>query len=229
MEIIKATPAQRRREAQRDRIIAEAVRLFQENGGERGGGFEATTIESIAERADISVRSFFRYFDSKADVIYLDITRSLEDLHRAVLARLEIDLPLHAVLNGALDTFNAFTNNPVNRARLALALTSSNWADRRAVWMMQRRKIATDILMSFCDKTAANYQRAQMGASLALSPTDVAASTWARYPKSDLQDLARAETVRVLKLLNIYELEQPSRERSGKPRPQTPRRAQGTS
>jgi len=55
----------------RRRIIEEASRLYHENG-EEVGGVETTTVELICERADISVRTFFRHFDSKLDVIYLD-------------------------------------------------------------------------------------------------------------------------------------------------------------
>ena len=83
-------PAQRRKDAQRRRIFAAAVSLYEENGGEEGGGLEATTVEAIAERSDISVRTFFRYFETKADAIYLDLGGAMDDhiaLDEAVAGR----------------------------------------------------------------------------------------------------------------------------------------------
>ncbi|MGW1419932.1 TetR family transcriptional regulator [Bradyrhizobium manausense] len=207
------SPAQRRRETQRERIIAEAVRLFQENGGEPSGGFEATTIENIAERADISVRTFFRYFESKADVIYLDTARSLEDLRGAIVERLESDRPLRAVVSATVDVLKRFTANPVNKARLALALTSRNWIDRRALWTIQKRQLVTELLMPFCDDDAAGFERAYMTAIIGLSVTDSATATWVRFPKSNLLQLVQLALERAQPLIAQYEL--PA---AGKPR-----------
>jgi len=47
-------------------IQAEALRLFLEKG------FEATTIEEIADAAEISPSTFFNYFPSKEDVVFQD-------------------------------------------------------------------------------------------------------------------------------------------------------------
>ena len=108
----------RRKENQRERIIAEAVKLFQEHGGEDGGRFETTTIEAIAERADISVRTFFIYFDSKADVIYLDTQRSLLEFRAGILRSMENNAPLLALVRGTTDEITEFIANPINTARL---------------------------------------------------------------------------------------------------------------
>src|SRR5947209_10773513 len=47
-------------------IQKEAIRLFLERG------FEATTIEEIAEAAEISPSTFFNYFPTKEDVVLYD-------------------------------------------------------------------------------------------------------------------------------------------------------------
>ena len=62
--IPERSPLQRRRrEATRLEITEAATTLFLEQG------FDATTVEQIASAAGISLRTFYRYCDSKGDVL----------------------------------------------------------------------------------------------------------------------------------------------------------------
>ena len=60
----KPSTQERRNEQTRERIRLAAVRLFRENG------YERTNVAEIADAADISQRTLFRYFRAKEDILF---------------------------------------------------------------------------------------------------------------------------------------------------------------
>jgi AcrR family transcriptional regulator len=78
----KVEPANRVNNKARTRLaLAEAaVRLFREKG------YTATTVDDIAAAAGCSARTFFRYFATKEDVLFLNI-RQIQDQFRDFLTR----------------------------------------------------------------------------------------------------------------------------------------------
>ena len=124
-----------RHERMRQRLFTEAGKLFEENGGEPGRGFEDTTVEQIAERAGVSVRTFFRLFESKTDVVYLDMRRSMGEYFACLEQALnEYQDPLAAALIARLEQISSFAGDPVNATRLMRSLKSRHFVNRRATW-----------------------------------------------------------------------------------------------
>jgi AcrR family transcriptional regulator len=83
MQAIDQIPGLRERKKikTRETIRREAFRLIQENG------FGATTVEQIAEAAEVSPSTFFRYFPTKESVLLAD------DLDPVILTALEEQPP----------------------------------------------------------------------------------------------------------------------------------------
>ncbi|MEA3218792.1 MAG: hypothetical protein QOJ19_4948 [Acidimicrobiia bacterium] len=65
-------------------------------------GFDSVTVEDIASASGVSRRTFFRYFDSKEDVLLADMPLGLAELRSELKARLPDEPPMTAVRNAFL-------------------------------------------------------------------------------------------------------------------------------
>src|ERR1700686_932337 len=72
-------------------LEAIALRLFEQRG------FDDVTVENIASEAQISVRTFYRYFPSKEDVLQQQIARRSTGLRAALEARPLDEAPMHSL------------------------------------------------------------------------------------------------------------------------------------
>jgi len=91
------------------RVQTAAMHLF----GQKG--FEATTLDDIAEAAGVSRRSLFHYFTSKEDIV-LSTKAGLGDLIDAAVARRPVDEPLLAMAENALTDMASDFQGPGPRA-----------------------------------------------------------------------------------------------------------------
>lgn len=85
--------AQRKQEVVRVALAAAADTLFVTRG------FEQTTVEQIAQAAGVSRRTFFRYFESKEDVLAEHAERFGERFYSTLAARPLDEPPLVAIRN----------------------------------------------------------------------------------------------------------------------------------
>ncbi|GAA1787833.1 TetR family transcriptional regulator [Luedemannella flava] len=83
---------ERRKQETRQALEQAALRLFAEQG------YEQTTVEDIAEAADVAVRTFFRYFSSKQHVLFGDVvTDRLSRLRTELAARPADEDPIESI------------------------------------------------------------------------------------------------------------------------------------
>jgi AcrR family transcriptional regulator len=87
----------RKKNETRQALRDAAHRLFAEKG------FSQTTIDDIAAAADVSRRTFFRYYDSKDDLLRSDVSDLLPVMIAALRAR-PADEPAFAAIRAALRT-----------------------------------------------------------------------------------------------------------------------------
>jgi TetR/AcrR family transcriptional regulator, regulator of mycofactocin system len=95
-----------------------SLRLFSEHG------FEDTTVERIAAEAGVSRRTFFRYFDSKADVLWHAFDGEVRAL-RAAFGAIPPEVPLMEAIRQAVVGVNRYRAADVPELRTRMHLISS--------------------------------------------------------------------------------------------------------
>jgi TetR/AcrR family transcriptional regulator, regulator of mycofactocin system len=92
-----------------------ALRLFTDQG------FDSTTIEQIAAEAGVSKRTFFRYFGSKASVLWSEFDREV-DIIRAALAAVPAAVPMMDAIRRAVVSANHYGPQDVTELRMRMNL-----------------------------------------------------------------------------------------------------------
>jgi AcrR family transcriptional regulator len=95
----------RKKEQTRRSLREGAARLFAERG------FARTTVEDIAAQANVSKRTFFRYFDSKEDLLLPDLAELFAKVEAELAARPTAEDPLTAVRAALLAAAGAFVGS----------------------------------------------------------------------------------------------------------------------
>src|SRR5579864_4227260 len=159
------------------------MRLFSEKG------FEATTIEEIAEAAEISPSTFFNYFPTKEDVVFQDELDPL--ILSAFNAQPESTNPIRALRNAMKTVFSGLTpeQDAVMRQRIALM---SSTPELRAAMLNQFAELVDQIAQLIAGRTGRratdfalrNFAGALLGVMMS------ALLTAAADPKADLLEVA---------------------------------------
>ena len=91
------SPRERRMVKTRRAIIDAARELIDEHG------YDHTTIDQIADRADIAPRTFFRYFPSKEALVYAEFDELRQNLAEMLWARPVTEAPLRSIVHTLAD------------------------------------------------------------------------------------------------------------------------------
>jgi AcrR family transcriptional regulator len=108
-------PGLRERHMDRTRaaIVDAALKLFAEQG------FTETTVDAIAERADVGRRTFFRYFPAKESVLFHDIDAQIQATLDSLAARPQGEPPFEALVAVLRESAGRFSQDVDKRRLLA--------------------------------------------------------------------------------------------------------------
>lgn len=108
MEPVKVNRIERKKEETRKRIISTAVDLFNKQG------FEQTTVEQIAEAADVAKGTIFNHFPVKEAIVLAYVQKRLKEVRPEIVKRVETMPDTHARLTALFNLTNEWLENSFN-------------------------------------------------------------------------------------------------------------------
>ncbi|WP_295819046.1 TetR family transcriptional regulator [uncultured Deinococcus sp.] len=184
--LLSPTLRERTRELARAAIAEHAMTLFAEHG------FEETTVDQIAVAAGISPRSFFRYFDTKEDVVMGDFPSYVRHIEAALRARPREEQALTAWRH-AIDTLIRSTEGDVEGSLRTVRVMNST-ASLRARHLEKHLSWAETLVPLVAERLPPGRIRREVSARAivlcGLTCFDIALFAWAETDgKSSLGDI----------------------------------------
>ena len=171
---------ERKQQVVRDVIWAAATTLFYEKG------YDETTVEDIAEKAGVSRRSFFRYFESKSDIMAVAVDSYATLLTEAIEACPRADSLGEVFRHTVLEVAQHCASDPHTRKVMQIA---AKYPAAREALQSGTIEIEQRIAAAFaprCGKGADKNITAGVVAGLALSVLSVIFRVWFEQGKQDV-------------------------------------------
>jgi AcrR family transcriptional regulator len=114
-------------------------------------GFDEVTVDDIVSAADVSHRTFYRYFPSKEDVLFGDATEKLEAFRGAIVGRPDGEPVFDALRRAALEqaiTYEEEYGTDLRRLRIVRQTPSltHRLAERQVAWEVALTPIVAEAL-----------------------------------------------------------------------------------
>jgi AcrR family transcriptional regulator len=187
----------RKRLETRNGLAAVALELFAERG------FDAVTVNDIADRADVDPSTFYRHFGSKEAVIFSDLgdwTGRLGDAVRAQPA----ELPLLETMRMGIKDLAANLMVDIDNERHRAELTKSSHSVR-AQGLAVREALIGEVALAIADRMAVNPARDSRPYLLAASC--ILAANWYRnyvVQTGDVPSSAEEAVDRIIDLVQSF-------------------------
>lgn len=180
---------ERKKQRTREALIDAAFELFASKG------FEATTVDEIAEAVEVSPRTFFRYFGSKEDVATSLQRQQFVEVYAALDAR-PPDEPVITALRGAcVEVLRAYEEDATENLQFACV---TQLVQESPAVMARSLEICAEQLDELSRRVAARMgvdpiadPRPKLVASVASAALQVAVRAWRENePDQKVSDLA---------------------------------------
>ena len=189
MAEVSTSKREEKKQATHRAITDAAWDLFARNG------YDDTTVDDIAAAADVSQRTFFRYFDSKEAVLFGAWRDEFDELARRMRERPADESPMAAML-GALISLAGYykRQRAVRIQRARLVATSPNVGRYQQVTISPAfQAMLTDALADRLGVDPADDIRPALYAAVGMAVTRTATDRWLEDPdRIDLAELVRA-------------------------------------
>ncbi|PZR68359.1 MAG: TetR family transcriptional regulator [Candidatus Dormiibacter spiritus] len=165
--------SERKRRAVRAQLSDVALELLTDRD------FESVKVDEIAAAAGVSRRTFFRYFDSKEDVVFAFLDQWAMRLGEEIVARPPEEPPITAVQHGLRQHMAAYQNS-ADRA-LALVRLVRHTPSLRGQEHINREHMRLGIVQALARRLGVDAEhdmRPHVLASIAMAPLDGAFVTW---------------------------------------------------
>src|SRR5262245_6930269 len=93
---------ERKKERTREQLVEAALRLFTQRG------YEETTIDEVVDAVEVSPRTFFRYFQSKEDVLVAWVDEFIDRVRDALAATPPDEDPYTALRNALAEAVTVY-------------------------------------------------------------------------------------------------------------------------
>jgi AcrR family transcriptional regulator len=173
---------ERKKERTHDAIREAALQLFHEKG------YEGTTVDDIAAAADVSPRTFFRYYANKEEVLFSKFDETLELLRDFLYSR-PPEVTVTAALREALQEFASVgTTVSDDRGTFDIFRSSEHLHARYLQSFFRLETIGAEWIASRANLPADDFLPRTLAAVLS-SGARVALDVWVEQPGRDLQHL----------------------------------------
>lgn len=182
---------ERKKRATRRHIAEVGFQLFLDNG------YEATTLDTIAQAAGISRRTFFSYFKSKEDII-LALQAAAWDGMLAELLTVAGDVaPLDAVYQTMARHVAPYDSDQVRAMDRVMRASATLMARKQVVYAQQEESL----YQTLCQVWPQPQQRSELRiiAMLAMGALRLALEAWGQHPSTRSPESFLRETFANLK------------------------------